>query len=278
MPELILILISAALTVYVGMCAYFFAFQNKIIFKPSRSLDHTPAKHGIDYENLKLCCCNNEHINAWYAPCVKFDDADTILFFHGNDGNMSDRMETLIIFKELGFNTLMIDYRGYGASQGFPSELNSYEDGEIALNYLIHTRKIPSDKIILFGRSLGGGIATELASTYTVKALVLESTYTSIPDAARDVYPWLPIRFLVKTYYDNLNKLKNIYCPLLVVHSEDDEYIPFKHGRKLYESHPKQSHNVFLKISGTHSNGFLTSGKLYINGLKNFFNSLIKTV
>lgn len=270
----VLIIILIIFTLYVSFSLILIVFQNQLIYQPTRKILQTPAHIGMDYENLTLMTSDNEMINAWYIPALNTEVKTTFLLFHGNDGNMSTRLETLTLFKSLGLNTLMIDYRGYGQSQGIATEKNTYEDGQTALNYLINEKHLNYSDIIIFGRSLGGGIATELASRFTVRALILESTYTSIPAAAKDVYRWFPIRYLIQTQYNNLVKLPKIKCPILIIHSEQDDYIPYKHGVQLYETETPFCRKTFLKISGSHGDGFLTSGERYIGGLKLFLESL----
>ncbi len=238
----------------------------------------------------------------------------TVLFFHGNAGNISDRLDTISIFHRLGLNTFLIDYRGFGNSEGSPDEAGTYADAEAAWRYLVLDRGIDKDSLVFFGRSLGGGVAAFLASRHRPRAMVLESTFTSCPDLASDLYPLIP-RSLISIGYDNLSRVaqlgrgpessggndeaggsgvkqeddpggqrrehqerrkhqehqlhKEHGVPLLIVHSRDDELIPIAHGRRLFEAAPEPKH--FLEISGTHGDGFYTSGEQYIEGLRDFF-------
>lgn len=239
---------------------------------PSRTLTSNPEQIGLEYEDIIVKTSDHESIHGWFIS--KQDARGVILFFHGNAGNVSHRLDSIHIFNQLGFSVFIIDYRGYGESTGSPSERGTYLDAEAALKYLTDSRKIPLDQIVYFGRSLGSSIASQLATKYQPKGLIIESGFTSAPDVATDLIPFFPIRWLVWYSYSNIDNLKTIHCPILIIHSPDDEIIPFKHGEQLYAvaNEPKQ----FLKIRGGHNEGFYQSGELYTNGLKRFFNQLSK--
>jgi fermentation-respiration switch protein FrsA (DUF1100 family) len=195
-----------------------------------------------------------------------------ILFCHGNAGNISHRLESIEMFNRLRLSTFIFDYRGYGKSNGTPSEKGSYLDAMGAWNYLIeHEGLAPSD-IILFGRSLGGAIACWLAGQNRPKALIIESTFTSVPDLAEELYFYLPVRWLCRYRYNTLSFVQKIRCPVLVIHSEEDEIVSFSHGRKLFNA--AKEPKFFLKISGSHNEGFVISSKLYMNGIKTFLDKI----
>jgi len=259
---------------YAAVCAYMYFYQEKIIFQPSRELTRTPADLHLEFNDLFLTASDGTKINAWYLPSAgNSDTAFTVLFFHGNAGNMSDCVETLKIFHSLQLNVLIIDYRGYGLSDGEPSEHGSYLDGEAAWAWLQRQGTKPQ-QIILAGRSLGGGVATELASRYPVRALILESTYTSMPAIAQDVYPFIPAFWLVRHKYNNLKKLQAIHCPILIIHSRDDDYIKIKHGHTLYRALKSDSLKQFAEIRGDHGSGYLQSSSLYTRALNKFISAL----
>lgn len=177
-------------------------------------------------------------------------------------------MESLRVFNTLGLSTFIFDYRGYGKSEGRPSETGTYKDAEAAWQYLIEKQNFDPSEIIIFGRSLGGAIAVWLAQGKSVKALIVESSFTSIKDVATEKYPFLPVRLLSRFRYDSRSYLKNVTCPVLVIHSSSDELIPFKFGRQLFESarEPKE----FLEISGGHSTGFMVSSRKYEDAVSAF--------
>ena len=202
-----------------------------------------------------------------------------ILFCHGNGGNIGNRVSYLPIFKDLGLATFLFDYRGYGKSEGKPSEEGTYSDVEAAWQYLTQEKQIPPQKIIIYGESLGGAIASYLAqkisqqdSKNSAGGLILASTFTSISDRAAELYPFMPIRFLSRFSYNSIDRLPIIKIPILVIHSIDDEIIPFHHGDRNFQvaNQPKK----LVTLRGDHNGGFLDSLETYRNGLKEFIQSI----
>ncbi|MDH3639287.1 MAG: alpha/beta hydrolase, partial [Gammaproteobacteria bacterium] len=209
-------------------------------------------------------------LHGWFSPATGAHH--TVLFLHGNGGNISHRLDSLRIFNQLGLNTLIIDYRGYGLSTGSPSEAGTYSDARAAWRYLLTGRGIKPEQIIIFGRSLGGAVAVWLAVNAPARALIVESGFTSIPELAAHHYPLLPTRWLSRYSYNSVERLMEIRIPKLVVHSRNDEIVPFGQGRRLFAAarDPKQ----FLEISGDHNLGFLQTGGHYIAGLQNFLQTV----
>jgi alpha-beta hydrolase superfamily lysophospholipase len=246
-----------------------FLFQSKFVYFPLPGQAATPADIGLAYEEVLLTTSDNVRIHGWYLPHPT--PRATVLFLHGNGGNVSHRLEKLSLFHQLGLSTFIIDYRGYGLSAGMPSEQGTYLDAEAAWMYLADQKNIRSESVILYGESLGGGVGAWLAGRYTPGALVLESPFTSITDIARHYYPYLPVTLLTRIHYPTLERLKDIRCPVLVIHSQADEIIPYSHGRTIYQAAniPKS----FLEINGDHNNGFYLSGKLYTDGINRFITS-----
>ncbi len=195
-------------------------------------------------------------------------DRGVVLFCHGNASNISHHLDSLLIFNRLGLSTFIFDYRGYGKSSGRPSEQGTYLDAEAAWDHLVKTRKIPPSDIIIIGRSLGGPIAAWLAQDHHPQMLVVESSFTSMLDIARYRVPCTPASVIKDYKYDTRGYLANVKCPVLVIHSRDDEVIPFHHGQQLYKAvkGPKE----FVEISGSHGRGFLDSLARYESGLDAF--------
>jgi fermentation-respiration switch protein FrsA (DUF1100 family) len=158
-------------------------------------------------------------------------------------------------------NCFIFDYRGYGQSEGRPTEQGTYLDAEAAYKWLTEQKKVQPDNIIIFGRSLGGCIATNLARTARAKALVIESTFTSYVDMGRKFYPYLPVRLFARFSYDAGGYISEVHCPVMIIHSANDDIVPFEFGRQLYETanEPKQ----FVEIFGSHNDGFILSGDIY---------------
>lgn len=271
------IFLAFALFYLVAMIAIYFA-QALFIYAPqipTREIVATPDDIGIKYENLNLKTRDHEIINAWYIPANHSDirEPKTVLFMHGNAGNISHRMETLKIYNRLGLNLLMFDYRGFGISTGKPSELGTYIDAETAWQYLIDERKLEPEDIIIAGRSLGGGVAAELATKTFPAMLILESTFTSMTEVSAKHYPFMPTSLIVKHEYETNSKLKDILCPIIFIHSKNDEVIPYEHSKRNFATanEPKQ----FIELQGGHGNGFLLSKQTYVSGLEQAFEKFL---
>lgn len=256
-------IIIIILSIYILLSVYLFAFQSRQVYFPDRVLITDPSSMGFDFEKISLKTEDGINLSAWYIPSE--NARGVILFCHGNAGNISHRLESIQIFNRLRLDVFIFDYRGYGQSDGKPTEVGTYMDSESAWRFLVEERQISPNSIIVFGRSLGGAIATWLSHKHTPGALILESTFTSATDIATKMYPYLPMRLLLRFNYNTVDYLEKVACPVLVVHSPDDEIMPFSHGKHLFDiaKEPKD----FLEISGTHNQGFLTSDEVYENGL-----------
>jgi hypothetical protein len=171
-------------------------------------------------------------------------------------------------------SVFIVDYRGYGQSEGRPTEQGTYLDADAAWRYLVEERQVPPSEIVLFGRSLGGAVASWLAQNYTPRALILESTFTSIADVGAASYPFLPVRLLSRLQYNTLKRMPDIDCPVLIVHSPEDRLIPYAHGRRLFEA--AQEPKEFLTIKGGHNDGFIISAQAYEAKLEEFIRAYVE--
>jgi pimeloyl-ACP methyl ester carboxylesterase len=256
--------------IYAMLCLAFFVFQPRFVYFPMKAIAATPAAIGLAYEDLLLDTGDGTSLHGWYLPGRA--DAHTLLFLHGNAGNISHRLDSLRLFNSLGLNILIFDYSGFGQSGGTAGEQQTYDDARVAWNYLTDTRGVAPEQIIVFGRSLGGGVATWLATQRTPAGLILESSFTSVPALAQKFYPVFPVRWLARIRYDNAARLPTVRCPVLIAHSRDDELVPISHGRELFAlaKHPKR----FLAMVGGHNNGFMVSGQSYRAGIAGFLAEL----
>jgi hypothetical protein len=252
---MVLTIIGVILAFYLGLTLLLFVFQERFIYFPTRTITTTPAAIGLDYEAVQLETADGLKLSGWFVPAENANDV--LLFFHGNAGNISHRLASIEQFHRLGLNVFIIDYRGYGQSEGRPTEAGTYLDAEAAWRYLIETKGYRPEQIILFGRSLGGAVATWLAQQHPPRALILESTFTSVPDMGVRQFPFLPVRALARIGYNTQARLPHIQTPVLIVHSPDDEVIPYSHGQQLYQdaNEPKE----FLQLRGGHNEGFIIS-------------------
>lgn len=265
----ILSIVVKAATAYAVVLLGLFVFQSRLVYfpnMPSRAIGPGPDTIGLAYEPVEIITEDGIKLDAWYVPAQ--EPRGVVLFFHGNAGNISHRLDSLRIFNELKLDTLIFDYRGYGRSEGRVSEQGTYRDADAAWRYLTVERGIPAAEIVLFGRSLGAAIAAYVASRHRPGALILESGFVSVPELAAILYPWLPARQLARIGYPTGEYLKTASCPVLIVHSRDDEIIPFKQGQQLFKLASEPKH--FLELLGGHNDGFLVSGRRYLDGFENF--------
>lgn len=236
-------------------------FQQRLVYFPSRELVNTPANVGLVFEDVGLTTEDGIRLHAWYMPASK-PTARTVLFLHGNAGNISHRLQTFALWQQLGLNVLALDYRGYGRSAGEPSAAGTGLDARAAWRYLQQERKIPASYIIVHGRSLGGAVALALTRLErNVAAVVVESTFTSMVDIGREKYPWLPVSLINRVHYPSRESIRQLRAPVLIAHSQGDRLIPFAHGRALYAAanDPKS----FLEMRGGHNDGFVATGDTY---------------
>ncbi|MES9970895.1 MAG: alpha/beta hydrolase [Candidatus Thiodiazotropha sp.] len=251
-----LFLLSLILLLFLAITLYLYLNQTNLIHLPdlpSRRVAATPHQVGLAFESVSLMTEDNVRLHGWFLPHE--EPRGTLLFFHGNAGNISHRLESLSLFNELALAVFIFDYRGYGNSEGRPSEKGVYRDAEAAWRYLTETRGIQAGEILLFGRSFGGAVAAYIAVQKPAMGLVLESTFTSVPDMAAELYPWLPVRWLARYQYNTLQRIATIDSPLMVIHSRNDEIIPFRHGQQIFQraNEPK----YLVELSGDHNSGFM---------------------
>ena len=256
---------------YVLAAAYLYFFQEKFVYRPSTRIKVTPASVGMYYEEVALVASDGVRLNGWYLPLA--DARGTVLFCHGNAGNISNLLGVAEDAHRLGLGILLFDYRGYGQSEGTPSEEGTHRDAEAAWNYLVQEAGLAPDQIAIIGRSLGGPIAARLARDKKPAALFLEETFTSIPELGRELYPIFPVGLLARYEYPTLEYLKQVQCPVLISHSRDDMFIVFEHGQRLYEAagQPK----AFTKLRGGHSSAFSEDAATYEAGVEAFLTEVL---
>lgn len=262
-------LLIGGVAVYIGLAAYLYLFQASYVYfpeLPSRRVENTPASAGLAFEALRLPTADGETLDGWYVPVP--EARATLLYFHGNGGNIGQRVELIEMFHRLGLNVLIVDYRGYGNSTGKPSEAGTARDAEAAWRYLGETRRLPAGEIILYGESLGGAVAAQLAQHHTPRALVLYATFTSVPDMARELYPYLPTALLARYRYDTRAALTALRCPLLILHSREDEIVPYRHGEELLAAAPAPKRLIDLR--GGHNDAPFVSRARFMEALAAF--------
>ena len=278
------ILVSVA----IGYCAIVllvYLFQSRLVFFPdtAREFSATPQTYGLAFESAQIRTVDGETLHGWWIPAEGGSPAEgsttqgsttggsatrgIVLLFHGNAGNISHRIDYAQMFNRMGYACLLVDYRGYGKSSGSPSEEGTYQDALAAWNWLQSRGAKPGD-VVIAGESLGGGVASWLAAQHAPRALLLMSAFTSIPELAAKIYPFLPVRLISRISYDTLANLRRIKAPVLIAHSRGDEVVPFAHGEALYAAagEPKQ----FLELQGSHNTGFIFAREDWVRAVEKF--------
>lgn len=225
--------------------------QASHLYHPTTSWTATPGTVGLPFEEVVFDAADGTRLSGWFVP-AEGPARSTVLFCHGNARNISGDVDTLLLFRSLGFETLFFDYRGYGRSEGAPDEAGTYQDARAAWDYLTVQRRVPPERIVIWGRSLGAAVAIDLACERKARAVVLEGAFASIRAMAKRLYPWAPVDLFLKYRYDNLSKIGRIDAPILIVHSREDQVVPYEQGRLLYEAAPP-GRATFLEIGGLHA-------------------------
>ncbi|MBM3824772.1 MAG: alpha/beta hydrolase [Verrucomicrobia bacterium] len=227
-------------------------FERANVYQPTRRHDVTPAELTLEFKDVNLRTSDGTALHAWFFPAARKTKASpaAVLIAHGNGGNISHRFSLYTLLLELGLDVLAFDYRGYGLSEGSPSESGTYDDAGTARQWLID-QGYPADHIVILGESLGGGVAAEIAARETVGALILLSTFTSIPDVGAELFPFLPVRTISKIRYDTLSKLDRVRAPVLILHSRDDGLIGFHHAERNFAA--AREPKVLGEIQGSHN-------------------------
>ncbi|MBI2646052.1 MAG: alpha/beta hydrolase [Deltaproteobacteria bacterium] len=238
------------------------------MYHPKKVFSHAPEQYALKAQDVFFEAPDHLRLHGWFFESKKTQK--TLLFFHGNGGNVASNLELISIFvQKVHLNVFVIDYRGFGKSEGHPSETGLYQDAEAAYEYLTQVRKMDKDNIIIFGQSLGGAIAIDLASKRPASVLIVENTFTSAVAMAKVFYPYLPVRLFIKSKFDSLEKMKSIAMPKLIIHATEDETVPFQLGKKLFEvaATPKEFYAV---LGAHHGNNYATGGPSYVEKLKKF--------
>jgi alpha-beta hydrolase superfamily lysophospholipase len=233
--------------IYAGICLFMFFLANRLVYLPMAHVEYTPAAHGIDYESFFLTTEDQEKLHVWEVPATEAPDKGWMLICHGNAGNLGHRVSLIRDLHETGYSILIFDYRGYGESTGKPTEEGTYQDLHRVWTYLIVERGVLPENVVLFGRSLGGAVVAELATSVFCRAVVLESTFTSLAAIASDVYPFLPCRLLLGDAYNTLERIKTFKAPVLILASPDDQLIDISHSKQLFEIAPEPKEFVYLQ-------------------------------
>ena len=267
-------IVIVAVLAYAALAGCMYLAQGSLIYFPQTTSEHatTPAVHGLQYDDVSIRTEDGETLHAWWVPAA--NPRGTVLHFHGNAGNISNRIDYARMFRGLGYNTLLVDYRGYGRSTGSPTEAGTYQDASASRRWLVDTRGLADRDIVVFGESLGGAVACWLAAKHAPRALVLASTFTSVPDLGAEVYRFLPVRLLSRFHYNTRECVGRIASPVLVVHSPSDDIIPYAHGERIYAA--AREPKAFLRIDGGHNSGFVFMRPEWVKAIGTFLDQAVR--
>ncbi|MDD5477550.1 MAG: alpha/beta hydrolase [Candidatus Omnitrophica bacterium] len=240
--------------------------EERGLYQPDKEVDISPQSIGLVYDDVYFETEDGETLNGWFVPAK--DTKITILFCAGRGGNLSDRLQRIKFFNEMGLNIFTFDYRGFGNSSGKPGEQGLYRDVRAAYNYLVKRKDINKDKIVVYGKSLGGPVAADLCLHFKLSALILEAAFPSLKEYVGDIGGILPTEWLVSEKFDSLSRVKNIHIPKLFVQGMDDEIISFSEGRRIFNkaAPPKE----FVPFDGHHDDNMFTVSDAYKEKIMKF--------
>ena len=276
-------LLALVIFVYASGCAYMWVYQKYYIFMPQQALSQTPADQNLKFEDIYLPIVSDngdgvERIHCWWIPTDQ-PTGRHLIYLHGGAYNIGANISHARRFKDMGFSVLLVSYRGYGRSEGnFPTERQVYMDADTAWNYLVKKRGLPPDQIYIYGHSLGGAVAINLAVAHPeAAALIVEATFTSIGDMGRRNrwYRLLPIELITHQRFDSIDKMDRLDMPVLILHGTEDQVVPCEMGRQLYEKAPYPK-KLKLILGGGHSNSARVGGEEYLSTVKKFIDEVQK--
>ena len=253
--------------IYFLVLVFLYFYQRNLLYHPNEN-NYSGDKISVDIEKVKIQTSDNIELLGWYHE-KNLKDYKTLVYFHGNAGSLENRIHKLNHFQDMNINFLIIAWRGFNGNKGKPSERGLYVDGKSAIDWLIK-KGVDEKNLILYGESLGTGVATHLAQNKNYAGVILETPFTSMVDAAKNFYPYIPINLLLKDKFENFKKVKNINTPILVMHGEVDQIVPFSMGKKIYEIANNPKYSYFTK----YDDHMMEYDENLVLALKSFFNSL----
>ena len=253
--------------IYFLVLVFLYFYQRNLLYHPNEN-NYSGDKISVDIKKVKIQTSDNIELLGWYHK-KNLKDYKTLVYFHGNAGSLENRIHKLNHFQDMNINFLIIAWRGFNGNKGKPSERGLYLDGKSTIDWLIK-KGVNEENIILYGESLGTGVATHLAQNKNYAGVILETPFTSMIDAAKNFYPYIPINLLLKDKFENFKKVKNINIPILVMHGEVDQIVPFSMGKKIYEIANNPKYSYFTK----YDDHMMEYDENLVLALKSFFNSL----
>ncbi|HSB54058.1 MAG TPA: alpha/beta hydrolase [Gemmatimonadales bacterium] len=266
-----LIALAVGLALYALLVGWLVINEDRLVYFPEQG--PVPLPRGIGVNPVSLDAADGVRLSAWVLAPMS-DASRWILVLHGNAGNLATpgRPEHDSQLWHLGLGVFALDYRGYGDSQGMPSESGLYADALAAWQYLTTVRQVPPGRIVIYGHSLGAAVAVQLATRVPAAALIIEGAFTSAPDRGAELYPFIPVRLIARNRFPSLDRIRNLKMPLLVIHGRDDTTIPIAHGRRLFDAAPEPK--SFLEVAGGHDDAYVVGASEYEEGITRFLATL----
>ena len=262
--------VLVAVALYLVLLVLLRVYESRLIYFPGaeRALTPPPPSLDLPVQRVEFTSDDGVRLVGWIMPASPGDL--WLLICHGNAGNLSqfDRPRHYAGLHALGLNLFAFDYRGYGESEGSPSENGLYRDAEASYRYLRERYKLPADRIVLFGHSLGSAVAIDLASRVPAAGLIVEGGFTSALDRGQELYPYIPVRWIARSRFASREKIARVTMPKLFLHARRDEVIPIAHGRALYEAAPPPK--SFVELEGGHGDAFDADSATYFGSIRQF--------
>jgi len=269
-------LIGSVVLLYLALVVVLWFAESRLIYFPGaeRSLTPPPAELQLRIERAQFTAEDSVKLVGWVMPAADSSSGFWLLVCHGNAGNLSqfDRPAHYAALRRLGLNLFAFDYRGYGESGGMPSEHGLYRDADAAYRYLREERRVPPERIILFGHSLGSAVAIDLASRTQVAGLIVEGGLISVVQRGQELYPFIPVRWIARTRFSSIEKIPRVTPPKLFLHAVADEVIPLAHGRRLFQAAAEPK--TLVELAGTHSDAFALDSARYFGSIAEFLTTV----
>ena len=259
------LIFSSIIIAYLLLIVFIYFYQRNLLYHPSEN-NYQNDKIQFNYEEIFIKVDDKIKLKSWIIN-KNLKKFKTLVFFHGNAGELSNRIYKLNELNKLDINVLLISWRGFSGNEGSPTEDNLYKDAEAAIQWL-NSKEVENNRIILYGESLGTGVAVEVGKKNNFNSIILESPFTSMENAAKIYYPYLPVKLLLKDKYDSLNKIKTIKTPILIMHGKKDDIVPFSMGKELFEKANNPKHSYFT----TNDDHMMEFNDQIITNIKNFIN------
>jgi fermentation-respiration switch protein FrsA (DUF1100 family) len=259
---------AVLIPILVGALYYFYPkIENFFVFFPQRAFDFTPESFRLAYKDAHFTTTDGKTLHGWFFPGKK--NQPVLLHFHGNAGNISHRLDLIRHLLQKRLQVFIFDYRGFGKSEGRPSEKGLYKDGMAAYDYLVQKEGILPGHIVLHGHSIGAAVAVEVALDRSVKSVILESAFTSTRDMAKTMSLFFLLSPLLPPNYNNLEKMPRIHAPKLIIHGDGDEIVPFSMGERLFASATEPKHFLRIEEAG-HNDTYVVGGESYLDAIEGF--------